>query len=272
MLIYPRSSVCVGVACLAYDHDGVLVVAAGGHVADDGALDNLLQVFLSAEQNLHILVQAASTVVADVDDDTVAQIVSTEDIGVDIAVAAVIHRADMHIAKSAAGEAVHYFSIVLDPPLIEQFLLGTAGDGPGYFLPALAGGGVVEREEHVLTLSAVDQREPVLTGENSFTVNLLEDHSVVNLGAQDIEGTVFEHFVHLETVTGVAEIEEQTQFRGYFLGAGAAVASAGVGDIELAEYLGEHVGEVVVVVDMCQERLIVLLQLGQVHSVVGVGV
>ena len=51
-------------------------------------------------------------------------------------------------------------------------------------------------------------------------------------------------------------------------GAHSAVSGAGVGDVELAEDLRKHLGEVVVVVDVGQERLIVLLEPGEVDTVV----
>ena len=88
---------------LAHEHDRVLVVAARGHVADDCALDDLLQVFLSGEEDLDVLVEAAAAVVAGVDDDTVAQIVFAEDVGVYVAVTVIGHGADVYVAQPSAG-------------------------------------------------------------------------------------------------------------------------------------------------------------------------
>lgn len=75
VLVYPGRAVGVGVVVLAHKHDGVLVVASGGHVAYNSALDDLLKVFLSCEEYLDILVKPAAAIVTGVDDDTVAQVV-----------------------------------------------------------------------------------------------------------------------------------------------------------------------------------------------------
>ena len=43
-----------------------------------------------------------------------------------------------------------------------------------------------------------------------------------------------------------------------------------MGYVQLTKNLGEHLGEVIVVVDVFQERKVVLAQLFQVHSMIGV--
>ena len=94
-----RCSVGVGVAGLAHEHDGGLVVAAGGHLARHDAANHLFQVFLAAEEDFDVLVEASPAVVAGIDDDALLEVVFTEDVGVDVAVALVVHAGDVDVAE-----------------------------------------------------------------------------------------------------------------------------------------------------------------------------
>ena len=91
VLVDPGCAVGVGIVGLAGNHNGGLVVTAAWHVTRFLATNHLCEVFLSAEQNLDVFMQAASTIEAGVYDDAVAVVVFSENVGIDSAETGVAH-------------------------------------------------------------------------------------------------------------------------------------------------------------------------------------
>ena len=68
---------CVTIISLALEHDGRFIPAAARHIASLPATCHLGEVFLSAEQDLDILVQAPTTIKAGVNDDSLPVVIFT---------------------------------------------------------------------------------------------------------------------------------------------------------------------------------------------------
>ena len=81
--VHPRCAVCIGIVGFAGHHNGRLVPAAAGHVAGFAAANHLREVFLAAEQNFDVLVQASAAIEAGVDDDALAVVVFAQNVRVD---------------------------------------------------------------------------------------------------------------------------------------------------------------------------------------------
>ena len=101
VLVNPWCAVCVAVVGFALEHDGWAVPTAAWHVASFAATHHLSEVFLTAEENLDILVQTATAIEAGVDHDTVLLIVFAKHLLVDFTIAVVVHLLEVNITQAA---------------------------------------------------------------------------------------------------------------------------------------------------------------------------
>ncbi len=266
--VHPGGAVGVGVVRLADEHDGGLVVAAGGHLARHDAANHLFQVFLAAEEDFDVLVEASPAVVAGIDDDALLEVVFTEDVGVDVAVALVVHAGDVDVAEAPAGETFHFGGAALDPAFVEEGGLRGGGEGLHDLFPTLTGTGVVEGEEDGGVRLAVDEGIIVLARQDGLTVEFLDDDAGFHAGGAVVEEAVLQDFLDAQPVAFVLPVEEQPEFGGGLVGARRAIAGTGVGDVQFAEYLAEEFGEVMVVVDVGEEGAVCLPERREVHAVI----
>ena len=68
---------CVTIISLALQHDGRFIPAAARHIASLSATCHLGEVFLSAEQDLDILMQTSTTIKAGINDDALPVVIFT---------------------------------------------------------------------------------------------------------------------------------------------------------------------------------------------------
>ena len=128
----------VAIVGLAYDHHRGLVVAPRRHHAGHTVVDDLFQVFLTAEQDFDVLVQATSTIEARVDDNAIAEVVLAEDLRIHVTVAGITHTADVDIAQTPIGQLLHGFFVMLHPAVVKQFIHCAVADGFHSLIPSLA--------------------------------------------------------------------------------------------------------------------------------------
>ena len=127
---------------------------------------------------------------------------------------------------------------------------------------------IIEREQSQYPLLAVDQREPVFPRHNPLAVDFLQNHARNDLGSGNRERPGLQDFIHFKPVSVIIHIEKQTEGRRRLLCTGTAVSRPRMRNIQLAQNLGKHLGEVIIVVYMGKERFVFLLQTVQIHSVI----
>ena len=101
VLVNPWCAVGIGIVGFALQHNGRFVPTTAWHVACFAATDDLGEVFLSAEEDFDVFMEASTTIEAGVDDDALALVVFAEDVGIDGAEAAIVHGFDVDIAETA---------------------------------------------------------------------------------------------------------------------------------------------------------------------------
>ena len=119
MLVDPGRAVCIAVVRLTGHEDRGAVPATGRHLRVLASTHHLISVMSTGEEGFDILMQATSTIVADIDDDPLLLIVLAEDIRVDGTEAWVAHRGDMHVAQFSTRDTLYLGCTLLDPALIE---------------------------------------------------------------------------------------------------------------------------------------------------------
>ena len=131
-------------------------------------------------------------------------------------------------------------------------------------IPSLAT--VFKGHQNGLATFAIEQGIIVHAFGNLHTINLLDDAACLHFRLTLIERTAFHDLGNLETIALVIKVKQHTKLCRGIAFAPRPVARSCVRNIQLAQNLAQHLGEVVVVVDMCQERLISLFHQCQIHA------
>ena len=79
--------------------------------------------------------QASATVETGINDHSVAKVVFTQNLGIDITVTGIAHAADVDVTQLAFGKLFHRRLVVFHPALVEQLVHGAMADGFHGLLP-----------------------------------------------------------------------------------------------------------------------------------------
>ena len=199
MAVYPRSAVCVTVVGFTLHHDTRLVPTAAGHIASFTSANYLCKVFLSAEQDLNILVQTSSAIETGIDDDTFTVIVLAQNIRINGTEAVISHGFNVHISQTAVRPFVYIGCPLFYPACIEQIAHYTIADRNNYFFPTFFGLRVIERNQCFLSGFTVQQNRVIAFGSDFLTVDLFNDISGLHFGTGVVEGAFFHYFRNQQT-------------------------------------------------------------------------
>ena len=199
----------VAVACLTLHHDAGFVPAAAGHVACLAATNHLSEVFLAAEEHLDVLVQAATTVEANVDDDAILLVVLTHYLTVDLAVALVVHRLDVNITQASSRQAINQVCVTFYPALVEQVVHSSVGNGKDYFFKCVTSL-VAQGHQGLLACQAIEQLSVVVLIVDFDAVDFLYNHAWTHLASRAGKRTFLYHLIYLESLAGVGPVKEQS--------------------------------------------------------------
>ena len=208
--------------------------------------------------------QTATAIETRVDNDAVTEIVLAKDLGIHIAVAGVAHTADVDVAQTPVGQLLNRLLIMLHPTVVEQFIHRAMTDGFHRLIPSLTTIG--NSYQNSLVSFVVQQRIVIHTFGNFHTVNLLYNRTCFHLGIFLVKGTAFHNLNNLQSVAFIIKVEKHTKLGCSIAFARGTIARTRMRHIELAQNLAQHFRKIVVVVDMCQERLIGFLHQSQVHA------
>ncbi|EJX10192.1 membrane protein [gut metagenome] len=212
--------------------------------------------------------QTSAAIVTGIDNNTFLEVVFTQDLGIHVTVASIIHGLDVYITESSLGKAVNKMLHSLYPAFVEQVVLFVLADGLCGFVPAFSALRVIAREQRCLPGLSVQHFVVILSSFDILSVDLFNQHASLHLCGKVIERTEIQDLIHLESVALIVEIEEQTQFRCRFGSPWSTVTRSGVGNIQFTQDFTQHFSEVIVVVDMGEEGRIILLQRLQVNSMI----
>ncbi len=246
----------VAVVILADENAGRLRPLVERVLSHHLAVGHELLVLLAVEQRAEVVVQPSAAVVALVHDHCVAVAVLVgEQFAVDGAEALAVHGLHVDVGYLAVRHAVHDGAVAVYPTLVEQFLLCGLRDGLDGEVEAFALG-VLDGEAHVLACLSVEQGVVVLACLDGLAVYLLDDGSCARLVLLHGEGAALDDLLYLQSVALVGGVEEHAEGCRGEGGSLCGVAAAGVGGVQLAQHLAQHLGEVEVVVDVGQVFLI----------------
>ena len=155
--------------------------------------------------------QTATTIEADVDNDTIALVVLTQYLAVNLAIAGIVHRLDVNISQTTARDTVDDVLVVFNPALVEEVVECAATDGFNHLFPSLAGGRVAEAYKGLHTSLPVEHDGVVVLVGDLLSIDFLYYASRANFRLGVAERSSSHHFGNFESFAGVAHVVEQTQ-------------------------------------------------------------
>ena len=182
-----------------------------------------------------------------------------------MAEALAVHRPYVDIAHTSVREALNLLAAALAPAVVEQFVQLARADAPNRHLERLAS--LADAEAHLAPHLALEQGIVVLPREDLLAVDALDDAARLNVGLHHGEGALGYNLLDLESVALVLLIEEYPERSGRHRRTRAVVARTRMRGVQLAQHLGEHLREVVIVVYVGQEAGIDTAVVVPVHTV-----
>ena len=207
-LIHPGEAMTITVVPFAHQD------AAGLSPLHDGVITDVLttrreaRVELTAEQEDEVFVEPTTTIVAGVDDDCIIIAVLTEELLVSIAVAVRIHRGHDDVGDASTTELLDDILTLLYPAAVEEILLRRLTDGADEFLEALTRLRIVEGDADALTDLTIEVELYGTISIDDFAIDLLDDHTGLDLVTEVRERTTSEDLLDLEAIARVLLIVE----------------------------------------------------------------
>ena len=134
--------------------------------------------------------------------------VLTEELLVSIAVAVRIHRGHDDVGDTATTELLDHILTLLYPAAVEEILLRRLPDGTDEFLEALTRLRIVEGDADALTDLAIKVELYGTICIDDFAIDLLDDHTGLDLVTEVRERTTSEDLLDLEAIARVLLIVE----------------------------------------------------------------
>ena len=207
-LIHPGEAMTITVVPFAHQD------AAGLSPLHDGVITDVLttrreaRVELTAEQEDEVFMEPTTAIVAGVDDDCIIIAVLTEELLVSIAVAVRIHRGHDDVGDTATTELLDHILTLLYPAAVEEILLRRLTDGADEFLEALTRLRIMEGDADALTDLAIKVELYGTICIDDFAIDLLDDHTGLDLVTEVRERTTSEDLLDLEAIARVLLIVE----------------------------------------------------------------
>ena len=207
-LIHPGEAMTITIVPFAHQD------AAGLSPLHDGVITDVLttrreaRVELTAEQEDEVFVEPTTTIVAGVDDDCIVVAVLTEELLVGIAVAVRIHRGHDDVGDTATTELLDHILTLLYPAAVEEILLRRLTDGADELLEALTRLRIVEGDADALTDLTIEVELYGTISIDHFAIDLLDDHTGLDLVTEVRERTTSEDLLDLEAIARVLLIVE----------------------------------------------------------------
>ena len=224
-------------------------------------MDLALGIFLSVQEGGQVVVQPAAAVVAGIHDQGIAGSVLAEGLGIDLAEAGGVHPAHVDIAHAAAGKLLHALLVIAYPPLIEG--LGIIGAGGDEYILLLAIR--LDAEDDALAVLAGEGPVPGSAGLDGLAFDGEDQIPLLHFGSGGLEQAVGKELLDLESLAGIALVEDDSEMAGAHRG--TAVAGSGVRSVKFAQHFGEQLAECEVVGDIREELAVVFAHLCPVDSV-----
>ena len=207
-LIHPGEAMTITVVPFAHQDATGLSPLHDGVITDVLTTRREARVELTAEQEDEIFVEPTTTIVAGVDDDCIIIAVLTEELLVGIAVAVRIHRGHDDVGDTPATELLDHILTLLYPAAVEEILLRRLTDGANEFLEALTRLRIVEGDADALTDLTIEVELYGTISIDDFAIDLLDDHTGLDLVTEMRERTTSEDLLDLEAIARVLLIVE----------------------------------------------------------------
>ena len=223
-------------------------------------------IFLATEKLGEVVMKPAASVIARIHNHSVAVAVLAKQTVVDLTETRAVHSLYMDISYTAARHAVDHSRVAFHPTLVEKLRIVAIAYRLHIhrFLLAV---GLAHVKLHLLSGLAFKEWEIILAGCNQRIVDSQNYVAVFDTERYRRQRTALDDFGYLQAVAIVGFVVEGSEGGGRHSCSGTIVTASGVRRVQLAKYLAEQYGEVVIVVDIREELGILLFVLGPVDTV-----